>query len=277
MTPFGTRLPPRSRSAGPLCAGIDPHAGAAARVGARRRRGGAGAVRARPRWRRLAPHVVGREAAVGVLRAVRQPRDRGARAGRRRVPRRRRAGAAGRQARRHRLDQPGLRRRLPRPRLAARLRRDHRQPLPRLRLARPDGRGPPAARRRPVRARADLQQGGARGPARPHRRTARSPARCSPTCAPSTRGPSRSAPSARSSAPRSARPSEDLDFNGPLLAPGFGAQGGTVDDLRAHLRARRRGGRSPAPRATCCGAGPDVGALRDAARRGNDAVRGLAA
>ena len=25
---------------------------------------------------------------------------------------------------------------------------------------------------------------------------------------------------------------EDLDFNGPLLVPGFGAQGGTVDDIR---------------------------------------------
>ena len=105
---------------GQLCVGIDPHAALLAAVGARRRR---------PRaWRRfalaaveaVAPYVLGRQAAVGVLRAVRQPRRRGPRARDRRARERRCAGAARRQARRHRLDLPGVRRRLPRPRVPAR-------------------------------------------------------------------------------------------------------------------------------------------------------------
>ena len=135
----------------------------------------------------------------------------------------------------------GVRRRLPRPGLAAGRRRDHRQPVPRLRVARPDGRHRPQARRRRVRARADLQHGGPRGAARRAPSDgSRSPAPCSTTCARSTPGRSRSARSARWSAPPSARPSEDLDFNGPILAPGFGAQGGTVADLRRIFGAAAR-------------------------------------
>ena len=136
MTTFGARLRAAIDERGPLCAGIDPHSALLARVGARRRRGRAGAVR--PDRRRGAGAVRrGGQAADRVLRAVRQPRRRGPRAGHRRVPGGRRAGAPRREARRHRLDQPGLRRRLPRPGLAAGLGRDHREPLPRLRLARP--------------------------------------------------------------------------------------------------------------------------------------------
>ena len=63
---------------------------------------------------------------------------------------------------------------------------------------------------------------------------------------------------------------EDLDINGPLLVPGFGAQGGTVDDLRPHLRRRPPAGPCRAPRARCCRPGRTCRALRDAALRGND-------
>jgi orotidine-5'-phosphate decarboxylase len=69
---------------------------------------------------------------------------------------------------------------------------------------------------------------------------------------------------------------EDLDVNGPLLVPGYGAQGGTPDDL---VRVLGRAGRWALPSSSreVLLAGPDVGALRDAALRGNDAVRGLGA
>ena len=69
---------------------------------------------------------------------------------------------------------------------------------------------------------------------------------------------------------------EDLDINGPLLVPGFGAQGGTVDDLARIFGAAARWA-LPSSSREVLRAGPDVGALRDAARRGNDAVRGLGA
>ena len=83
------------------------------------------------------------------------------------------------------------------PSLAAGGRRDHGQPLPRLRLAGPDGRHRPQVRRRAVRAGADLQQGGPGGAARPHRgRSSSSRAGSSTTCGRSTPGRSRSARSA---------------------------------------------------------------------------------
>ncbi len=69
---------------------------------------------------------------------------------------------------------------------------------------------------------------------------------------------------------------EDLDVNGPLLVPGFGAQGGTVDDM-ARIFGRAARWALPSSSREVLRAGPDVGALRDAARRGNDAVRGLGA
>jgi orotidine-5'-phosphate decarboxylase len=71
-----------------------------------------------------------------------------------------------------------------------------------------------------------------------------------------------------------AGPAEDLAINGPILAPGFGAQGGTVDDLR-----RIFGAAAPlvlpSTSREVLRAGPDAGALRDAALRGNDAVASL--
>jgi orotidine-5'-phosphate decarboxylase len=67
---------------------------------------------------------------------------------------------------------------------------------------------------------------------------------------------------------------EDLAFNGPILAPGYGAQGGTVEDLRrifgpvapAVLPSTSRG---------ILRAGPSVAALAEATRRANDEVAAL--
>ena len=67
---------------------------------------------------------------------------------------------------------------------------------------------------------------------------------------------------------------EDLDFNGPVLAPGFGAQGGTVEDLRRIFGPVARHV-LPSSSREVLAAGPDPTALRDAARRGNDAVAAL--
>jgi orotidine-5'-phosphate decarboxylase len=61
---------------------------------------------------------------------------------------------------------------------------------------------------------------------------------------------------------------EDLAINGPILVPGFGAQGGTVDDIR-----RLFGGVIdnviPSTSRGILAAGPDVTALREAASRVN--------
>lgn len=62
---------------------------------------------------------------------------------------------------------------------------------------------------------------------------------------------------------------EDLAFNGPVLAPGYGAQGGTTADLRRIF--------GPAAGAVLASSsrevlrlGPDLQAMRDAVRRAND-------
>jgi orotidine-5'-phosphate decarboxylase len=68
--------------------------------------------------------------------------------------------------------------------------------------------------------------------------------------------------------------SEDLAFNGPVLAPGFGAQGGTVDDLRRIFGSATRNV-LPSSSREVLRQGPDVAALRDAVRRVNDELRGL--
>ena len=148
-------------------------------------------------------------------------------------PRGRGPGAAGRQARRHRQHDPGVRRRLPRPRLAAGGGRDHRQPLPRLRLARPDGRHRPPARRRRVRARADLQQGGARGAARRAADGGTVAGRVLDHLRALNAGDEPLGSfGAVVGATIGGAHDVDLAINGPLLAPGYGAQGGTVADLR---------------------------------------------
>jgi orotidine-5'-phosphate decarboxylase len=69
--------------------------------------------------------------------------------------------------------------------------------------------------------------------------------------------------------------SERLDINGPLLVPGYGAQGGTVADLRRIFGAAA-GAVLPSSSRELLRQGPDVGALADAARRANDELAGLA-
>lgn len=64
---------------------------------------------------------------------------------------------------------------------------------------------------------------------------------------------------------------EDLDVHGPLLAPGFGAQGGTVDDLRRVFGSAVRHV-LPTSSREVLGHGPDPAALREACRRANDAL-----
>ena len=67
---------------------------------------------------------------------------------------------------------------------------------------------------------------------------------------------------------------EDLDVNGPILAPGYGAQGGTTADL---VRIFGPAARHVLPTSSreVLAAGPDPAALREAALRGNDAVAAL--
>ncbi|MFA6298983.1 MAG: orotidine 5'-phosphate decarboxylase, partial [Nocardioides sp.] len=67
-------------------------------------------------------------------------------------------------------------------------------------------------------------------------------------------------------------PGLDLDFNGPVLAPGYGAQGGTTADIRrifgpasAHVIASSS--------REVLRLGPDLGAMRDAVSAANDELR----
>lgn len=62
---------------------------------------------------------------------------------------------------------------------------------------------------------------------------------------------------------------EDLDIGGPLLVPGVGAQGGSVDDVRRIFGAAVRHV-VPASSREILSAGPDPVALREACRRAND-------
>jgi orotidine-5'-phosphate decarboxylase len=67
---------------------------------------------------------------------------------------------------------------------------------------------------------------------------------------------------------------EDLAINGPLLVPGFGAQGGTAQDIR-RLFGSVLGAVVPSSSREILSAGPDPTALRDAASRTNDDLRTL--
>jgi len=67
---------------------------------------------------------------------------------------------------------------------------------------------------------------------------------------------------------------EDFDFNGPVLAPGYGAQGGTVEDLK-RIFGPMAPHVLPSSSRSVLSAGPDVVSLRDAARRCNDDVASL--
>jgi orotidine-5'-phosphate decarboxylase len=70
-------------------------------------------------------------------------------------------------------------------------------------------------------------------------------------------------------------PGLDLDFNGPILAPGYGAQGGTTADIARIFGAAARHV-APSSSREVLRAGPDPQAMRDAAARANDELRDLA-
>jgi orotidine-5'-phosphate decarboxylase len=61
----------------------------------------------------------------------------------------------------------------------------------------------------------------------------------------------------------------DLEFNGPILAPGYGAQGGTPADIRRIFGAAAGHVLASSSR-DVLRLGPDLAAMRDAARRAND-------
>ncbi|MDF1605627.1 orotidine-5'-phosphate decarboxylase [Nocardioides sp. YIM 152315] len=65
---------------------------------------------------------------------------------------------------------------------------------------------------------------------------------------------------------------EDFAFNGPILAPGYGAQGGTAADVRRIFGASAAVV-TPSSSREVLRLGPDVAALRDAVRRTNDELR----
>ena len=66
----------------------------------------------------------------------------------------------------------------------------------------------------------------------------------------------------------------DLDFNGPVLAPGYGAQGGTTADIARIFGSATRNV-LPSSSREVLRLGPDLGAMRDAVARANDDLRGL--
>jgi orotidine-5'-phosphate decarboxylase len=66
----------------------------------------------------------------------------------------------------------------------------------------------------------------------------------------------------------------DFSFNGPILAPGFGAQGGTPQDI-ARIFGRAVGAVLPSSSRELLRQGPSADALRDAARRLNDELATL--
>ncbi|MGI8645765.1 MAG: orotidine-5'-phosphate decarboxylase [Nocardioides sp.] len=70
------------------------------------------------------------------------------------------------------------------------------------------------------------------------------------------------------------RTGEDFAINGPLLAPGYGAQGGTVADLRRIFGAAA-GHVLPSTSRDLLRHGPDPARLATAVRRGNDELRDL--
>jgi orotidine 5'-phosphate decarboxylase subfamily 2 len=69
---------------------------------------------------------------------------------------------------------------------------------------------------------------------------------------------------------------EDLDVNGPILAPGYGAQGGTPADLRRTFGATLANV-LPSTSRDVLRHGPDARRLRTAAARAQDAVRAVTA
>ena len=170
-TPNDLRLPGEGGD-GRVRAGVRGHRPprrSARGVGAARLGGGARAVRGHLRRGVRRPGGV-RQAAVGLLRALRLTRGGRARTDDPGPAAHRHPGGARREARRHRQHRGRVRAGVPRRGQPDVRRRRHRQPVPRLRLARAVLRGRRAARRWRVRARPHLEPGGPRGPDRRPRR-----------------------------------------------------------------------------------------------------------
>ena len=68
----------------------------------------------------------------------------------------------------------------------------------------------------------------------------------------------------------------ELAFNGPILAPGYGEQGGTAADIGRIFGAAAHHVAASSSRGVLR-AGPDAGRMRDAVRRANDELAGLTA
>ena len=274
MTTFGARFAAALEARGPLCAGIDPHSGLLAEWGLPDDVSGLERF-ALTAVEGLAPHVAvvkpqsafyerfGSRGVAVLERVIAESRAAGAL-----VLLDVKRGDIG-------STTPGLRRRLPRPGLAAGGRRDHGVAVPRLRLARPDGRHRPQARRRAVRARADLQQGGAGGAARRAPRTASTVAGRMLDHLRAAQRRRRAARLLRRGHRRDdrRRAELDFDFNGPILAPGFGAQGGTVADIR-RIFGSAVAAVTPSSSRELLRRGPSVEAMRDEALRLNDELAG---
>ena len=178
----------------------------------------------------------------------------------------RRPGAARRQARRHRHDRAGLRRRLSGAEQPAGRRRDHRQPF--LGIGSLDPIIDTALRHDAgvfVLALTSNPEGPQFQPP-PPRTAAPSPASCWTPSPPATPGAEGLGSIGAVVGATIGETSEFLDVNGPLLVPGVGAQGGTVDDVRRIFGGAIRNV-LPSSSREVLEAGPDKAALHDAAAR----------
>ncbi len=278
-TPFGVRLRAAMDAHGPLCVGIDPHRALLEAWGLPVDVSG---------LERFAMTCVeafaGRVAVVkpqsGVLRGVRLAGCRGARAGARRPARERHDDDPRRQARRHRLDDGGLRAGVPLRRGAGPRRCPHGEPLPRLRVAAPRPRPRRRHRARGVRPRPDLEPRGTRGAARRGRRPVRRGIRRRRGRRRQRRGRRTRAAwgtSGSSWAPRWGMPSPASGSTSPpaplRCSPRASAPRGPARATCGRSSATPRRTSCRTSRARCSSAGPSVAALTEAAAREAEAVR----
>ncbi len=227
---FGSRARAAMDAYGPACVGIDPHTALLEDWGLPDsveglERFAATCVEAFAGPRRV------RQAAVRLLRALRRTRCSRARADDPGPAAHRHPRGARRETWRHRQHRGRVRRGVPRRGQPDVRRRRHGQPVPRLRLARAVLRGRRAARRRRLRAGAHVESGGPGGPAGGQWTPSPWPAASWPSSRRSTAIRRRWAPFGAVVGATIGSTEEDLAINGPLLAPGLGAQGGTVDDV----------------------------------------------
>ena len=268
-TPFGVRLRSAMEQHGPLCAGLDPHRGLVE---------GWGLPYTLSGLERFTWPASRRSAGTSPSSSRSRPSSRSsARAaspcwsGRSGTARGRHAGAARRQAGRHRLDDGAYAQAYLGPDAARAGGRPDGQPLPRLRRPAPRHRPRRADRPGGLRARPDVEPRGPGGPARGARR--RSVAGSSSTAPPPTTPAAAAAGELGhvglviGATVGTAVHDLGLDLAGaatPVLAPGLGAQGGSAAGLRAVFGAALPQVLASSSREVLS-AGPDVAALRRAA------------